>query len=431
MSPLPTRAITISPSPTPGAVTSSVVTLTVMVPPLILTQPQSQTVIASTPASFSSAATGTAPLSIQWYCGAVALAGATNSTLAWASVAATNAGNYHLTVSNAARRGHQFRRHVDRDGSPFDPHPAAISNGDCHHAGVVLFRATGTAPLSIQWSAERWPWREQPTAPWPGPVSPRPMPAITTSRCPTLRRGHQFRRHVDRDRSPFDPHPAAISNGDCHDGGVVLLLRPARRRCPSNGHCGAVALAGATNSTLAWASVAATNAGNYYLTVSNVAGAVTSSVVTLTVMVPPSIRTQPQSQTVIATTAAWFLPPATGTAPLSIQWYCGATALAGATNSNLAWASVAATNAGNYHLTVSNAAGAVTSSVATLTVLPTNTIATAAGAITVCFSKPTPMARRRDREHCGASWQLRCGRQRRLQRQGLSRRNVLLVGGSV
>jgi hypothetical protein len=62
-----------------------------------------------------------------------------------------------------------------------------------------------------------------------------------------------------------------------------------------------------------------------------------------------------------------------------MQWFCGTAALAGATNSALAWASVAASNAGNYSFTVSNAAGALTSSVATLTVLPTNTIATAAG----------------------------------------------------
>jgi hypothetical protein len=150
-------------------------------------------------------------------------------------------------------------------------------------------------------------------------------------------------------------------------------------------YCGTTAIAGATNSTLAWASVATSNAGNYNFSVSNAGGAVTSSVATLTVIVPPSILTQPQSQTVIATTAASFSSAVTGTAPLSFQWYCGTTAIAGATNSALAWASVVASNAGNYHFTVSNAGGAVTSSVATLMVLPTNTIATAAGAYNGLF----------------------------------------------
>jgi hypothetical protein len=127
------------------------------------------------------------------------------------------------------------------------------------------------------------------------------------------------------------------------------------------------------------------NAGNYYFTASNAAGAATSSVATLTVIVPPAILAQPQSQTVIATAAASFSTALTGTAPMSLQWYCGTTAIAGATNSVLAWASVVSSNAGAYHFTVTNAAGAVFSSTATLAVLPTNTIATAAGAYNGLF----------------------------------------------
>ena len=123
-----------------GAVTSAVATLTVIVPPAITAQPQSQTVIAKTAASLSSAATGSAPLSLQWYCGTMAIAGATNSTLAWASVAASNAGNYQFTVSNSGGRGDQRRRHFDRDRSPGYHCPASISNGHCHNCGVVLVR---------------------------------------------------------------------------------------------------------------------------------------------------------------------------------------------------------------------------------------------------------------------------------------------------
>jgi hypothetical protein len=119
--------------------------------------------------------------------------------------------------------------------------------------------------------------------------------------------------------------------------------------------------------------------------VSNPWGSSTSSVAVLTVIVPPTIIIQPRSQTAVAGTVASFSSGVTGTAPLSLQWYYGATVIAGATNSALAWASVGSSNAGNYHLTASNAAGAVTSSVATLTVLPTNTFATVAGAYNGLF----------------------------------------------
>jgi len=148
---------------------------------------------------------------------------------------------------------------------------------------------------------------------------------------------------------------------------------------------GLAPISGATASLLSWPQVGNANAGNYTVIVSNPWGSATSAVATLTVINPPSIITQPRSQRVIATTAASFLSATTGTAPLSIQWYSGTKAIAGATNSTLAWAAVAASNAGNYDFKVSNAAGAATSAVVSLTVLSTNTIATAAGAYNGLF----------------------------------------------
>ncbi len=148
---------------------------------------------------------------------------------------------------------------------------------------------------------------------------------------------------------------------------------------------GTAQISGATSPTLAWPHIGDSNAGNYTVVVSNPWGSITSSVATLTVIDPPAITTQPQFQSVIATTAASISSAVTGTAPLKLQWYCGTTAIAGATNSVLAWANVAASNAGNYSLTVSNGAGAAVSTAAALTVLPTNTIATAAGAYNGLF----------------------------------------------
>jgi hypothetical protein len=148
---------------------------------------------------------------------------------------------------------------------------------------------------------------------------------------------------------------------------------------------GLAPIPGATSSFLSWPRIGSSNAGLYSVIISNPWGSVTSSLATLSVINPPSILTQPQSQTVIATTAASFSTATAGTAPLFLQWYDGTSAIPGATNSVLAWATVAAPNAGNYHFTVSNAGGTVTSSVATLTVLPTNLIATAAGAYNGLF----------------------------------------------
>jgi hypothetical protein len=85
---------------------------------------------------------------------------------------------------------------------------------------------------------------------------------------------------------------------------------------------------------------------------------------------PPSITTQPQSQTVNVGQRVEFTVTATGTAPLEYQWRKDNADLAGATNSTYVIASATTADAGTYTVVVRNAAGSRTSEPATLTVLP-------------------------------------------------------------
>ena len=84
----------------------------------------------------------------------------------------------------------------------------------------------------------------------------------------------------------------------------------------------------------------------------------------------PVITAQPQDRTVTAGQGATFTVAATGAAPLSYQWRQGGTPVSGATGASFAIASAQSSDAGIYTVTVSNAVAAVTSSAATLTVLP-------------------------------------------------------------
>jgi hypothetical protein len=69
-------------------------------PPVITSQPTSQTVFVGQPASFSVSASGTPPLSYQWRFNTTNIVGATNTTLILPSAQFTNAGNYTVLVSN-------------------------------------------------------------------------------------------------------------------------------------------------------------------------------------------------------------------------------------------------------------------------------------------------------------------------------------------
>ena len=86
--------------------------------------------------------------------------------------------------------------------------------------------------------------------------------------------------------------------------------------------------------------------------------------------VPVAITAQPQSVLTNAHGTAAFTVTAVGTSPLSYQWFFDSTNIAGATSSELIVTNVVQTNLGTYAVVVSNAAGAITSSNAVLSMYP-------------------------------------------------------------
>ncbi len=84
-----------------GVTTSSNAVLAVGWPPVIRVQPASQSVESNCNATLNVSACGLQPLSYQWWKDDLALAAETNSSLAIASVQASNFGSYTVVVSNA------------------------------------------------------------------------------------------------------------------------------------------------------------------------------------------------------------------------------------------------------------------------------------------------------------------------------------------
>jgi alpha-tubulin suppressor-like RCC1 family protein len=131
-------------------------------------------------------------------------------------------------------------------------------------------------------------------------------------------------------------------------------------------------LAGADAATLWITNVQSGDAGNYWVTITNYAGARTSAVATLTVAVSaPTITGQPTSRTIGAGSNAIFTVTASGTPPLAYQWRFNQGNLAAATTNSVTLTNVQAANAGAYDVVVTNPYGMVTSVLATLTVTPT------------------------------------------------------------
>ena len=95
-------AYTVGVSNSYGSVLSAPATLVVYPPePTITTQPQSQTVIAGTPATFSVTARGVAPLDYQWLLNGQPINTATDYSYSIARVQSSQAGTYTVVVSNS------------------------------------------------------------------------------------------------------------------------------------------------------------------------------------------------------------------------------------------------------------------------------------------------------------------------------------------
>jgi len=150
----------------------------------------------------------------------------------------------------------------------------------------------------------------------------------------------------------------------------------------SNGNAGTYApLDSQTNSSLNLSSVLqTTNAGSYFVVVSNTNlnfASVTSSVATLVIYRAPVITKQPAPTSLFrftggtGGTSVWSVA-VNAALPVSYSWRMNGAAIPSAINPNLQLGNLQPTNSGNYSVVVSNAFGAVTSSIVSLAVVTAN-----------------------------------------------------------
>ncbi len=133
----------------------------------------------------------------------------------------------------------------------------------------------------------------------------------------------------------------------------------------------------ATTATLTLSNILAADTANYHVILSNVYGMSTSAVVSLTV-IDPAILTQSSSQSDLVGSTVALKVNASGTPPLTYQWYQGQPEpgvnttvndtgqFSGAQTSMLTISNLALADANDYFAIVTSSAGAVTSSVVTL-----------------------------------------------------------------
>lgn len=143
-----------------GSATTTGATLTVtglITPPAIAAQPAAQTAPVGGSATFTVAATGTAPLTYQWRKDGTALAGATSATLTLSNLTAANAGAYSVVVTNASgsvtSNAAALTVTPAATGPVITTQPSAQTIALGAHLTLSVV-ATGTTPLTYQWKKD-------------------------------------------------------------------------------------------------------------------------------------------------------------------------------------------------------------------------------------------------------------------------------------
>jgi hypothetical protein len=348
-----------SPSET---VTSSPATLTVTaIKPAITTQPASQSVTLGQPATFTVIATGTGPLSYQWYENGTAITGATSAS--YSTPATTNGEDGAVftvivrnsagsATSNPATLGVTVSAPVAASLVPSNatpPYDGSVSLVPTFSGGTAVIGSTGVGSSDITASA----------------VSGGSYPT------PTLTSGKTYTLTVTNSKGVAVSSTCIVTPTSV----VISPITPADQTfAPGPVTFTATASGGLTN-TLTWGATSGTFAGKVWIAPA-VAGTYTItatsvdnpaiSVTTTATVASPAINNQPTNQrvcsggTLTLTVSANYVT--------SFQWNLKGVAIPGATNATYSVPNASPANNGNYSVTVTNALGSVTSTVASVIV---------------------------------------------------------------
>jgi hypothetical protein len=355
----------------------------------IISQPVNQVVTIGQTAVFTAVATGTGTVTYQWKKNGTPIAGAYQASyFTPAATSAENGAQFSIVVTDGTQTLTSNTATLAVTAAAVAPAITAQPASKTVTAGLTAtfsVTATGTAPLTYQWMKNG--------AAISGATSASYITPATTS----ADNNAQFTVSVTNSVSSATSGaavltvnvPPVISTQPASR--AVTLGQPATFSVAATG-TGAMtyqwkkngsAISGATASSYTTpATTSSDNGALFTVTVADTIGTVNSGAAILTVDFPPTISSQPTSQSVTAGQSATFSVAATGTATLTYQWKKGGSAISGASAASYTTpATTSSDNGSQITVTVTNGFGNATSNAATLTV-------TAAGVAPSITSQP-------------------------------------------
>jgi hypothetical protein len=358
-----------------GGVISSAATLTVAVPPAILSSPANVTTQAGSNVSFTVTASGTATLFYQWLKNGTAISGANSATLTLVNVSSADAASYSVTVTNAVGSANSASATLTVLVPPaITLQPVGVSVGQGSPASFTT-SATGTAPLSFQWlkNGVKISGANSNVLSFAAVTTndAASYSVVVTNIVGTIASSSATLTVLVSPVILTQPVSATVAAGSNASFTVTAAgTGTLTYQWLKNG----TNISGATGATLTLLNVSSADAANYSVVVANGSGSTTSGTAVLNVLAAPSIVTQPVSQSSQLGSNVVLSVTASGSGPLNYQWYKNGSALtsggniSGSSSNILTIVALTTNEVANYFVIVSNAIGMVTSVTATISV---------------------------------------------------------------
>lgn len=395
---------------TGGVVNSNAATLSLgAVQPTINTQPSNVTVAAGGNASFTIAASGTAPLTYRWQ-------ESVNNGITWTDL--NNGAPYSgvttttltLTGVSASFNSYQYRCVVTNPAAP-----AGIASNAALLAVTTTppsfttqpSNVTVTAPAATSFTAAatgnptptlHWQISTDSGSTWNDLSNSSPYSGVTTGTLSvspsTGLNGNQYRCVASNVAGAANSNAVTLTvNAGTGGGGggstaPVVTVQPVGQTIATGGtislsvtavgtptptyqwRFNGANISGATSSAYTKSNAQPADGGNYDVVVSNSGGITTSVTVVVAVNFAPTITTQPTDKIVTVGGSASFTVVAAGSPAPTYQWRFNGSAISGGTSATYTIATTTSSNGGNYDVVITNSIGSVTSNAALLTVSP-------------------------------------------------------------
>ena len=355
-----------------GTVSSRTALLEVVVPAMISAELTDQVVATGEQVIFSVNASGSEPLSYQWLLNGEPISGATSSSLVLEDPQGADSGSYQVVITNAGGQfvsGESILTVSDPVVVTSQPTVETVAEG-----GSVTLNtgATGSEPVSYQWFYNGSAIIGETgstlnlsglTADQSGQYSVEIANAVSRVQTEVA--------ELTVAVAPVITQQETTANEVLEGGGIALTASvsgtpPLSYQWMRDG----VEIEGATDQTLNLNNLTGADEGIYSVRIANAAGTVESEIASVSVIVPATVDSGQQGDSVVAVGDPFTLTVnATGTPPFTYQWYKDGAPIDGATQDAFSVDAAQAGDAGRYSVVVSNAVGSIAGPAFNVTVI--------------------------------------------------------------